>query len=58
MLKHMDHEFAGSMAAEAPSVITYIVALVLLALVWSNFDQPTADTMDLGSAATAKNAKN
>ena len=54
----MDHEFAGSTAAEAPLVITYVAALVLLALVWSNFDQPTADTMDLRSAPTAKNAKN
>jgi len=54
----MDHEFAGSTAAEAPLVITYVVALVVLALVWANFDQPAADTMDLRSATTAKNAKN
>ena len=58
MLKHMDHEVPSSTAAEAPLVISYIVALVLLALVWSSFDRPAADTMDLGSAATAKNAKN
>jgi len=58
VLKHIDHEFAGSTAAEAPLVITYVAALVLLALVWSNFDQPAADIMDLRSAATAKNAKN
>ena len=57
MLKPIDREFAGSAAAEAPLVLAYIGALILLAFVWSNFSPPANGMTELHSAAMAKNAE-
>jgi hypothetical protein len=57
MLKHVDCEFAGSTAAEAPLVVAYIVAFMFFAFAWTNFSAPAASIMELHSAATAKHAE-
>jgi hypothetical protein len=54
MLKHIDCEFTGSTAAEAPLVVVYIAVLIFFAFVWSNFSPPTTSVLELHSAAAAK----
>ena len=54
MLKHIDCEFTGSTAAEAPLVVVYIAVLIFFAFAWSNFSSPTTSVLELHSAADAK----
>jgi hypothetical protein len=54
MAKELEYGFAQSAVAEAPAVISYILALAFFSFVWSSLSPPTISVAELRLGAVTK----